>query len=138
MKNILFVEDEPHFSRVMGFLLNRAGFMVTHCANGEDALKAIEEHDFECVITDYRMSHVSGLNVAQISRKKWPNIPIFLLTAIPPDLLDQDCKGVVNEIFVKPVNCDEFIDRIRKSLAEIQKGVNRFEGDTLSENQPNI
>lgn len=138
MRKILFVEDNPHFSRVISFMLNRAGFEVTHCASGEDALKAIGEHVFDCVITDYKMAHVSGLNVAEISRSKWPNIPIFFLTAIPPELLDPRCKGIVDEVFIKPLNCDEFVKRVRKSLSRLEPVKNQFDQDAVSENPPNI
>jgi DNA-binding response OmpR family regulator len=138
MKKILFVEDEPHFSRVISFLLGRAGFEVTHCASGEDALKAIDEYVFQCVITDYKMAHVSGLNVAEISRGKWPGIPIFLLTAIPTELLDPACRAVVDEIFIKPVNCDEFVLKVRQSFNRIQPMGNQPDRDALSGNPQNI
>jgi two-component system, OmpR family, response regulator VicR len=138
MKKILFVEDNHHFSRVISFMLSRAGFKVTACYSGEEALKALANHEFECVITDYKMSHVSGLNVAEISRRKWPNIPIFLLTAIPPELLDPHCKSIVDEILVKPVNVDEFIFKVRDSLAEVVNAESKFDRDSLSENQPGV
>jgi DNA-binding response OmpR family regulator len=138
MKKILYVEDNPHFSRVISFLLNRAGFGVTHCDCGENALRAIGEHTFDCVITDYRMAQVSGLNVAEISRRKWPDIPIFLLTAIPPGLLDPICKEIADDIFIKPVNCDEFIRRVRQSLSPKMSDGIQYNGDSVSENPPRL
>lgn len=138
MKKVLFVEDNPHFGRVISFLLNRAGLSVTHCVSGEEALKAINELVFECVITDYKMAQLSGLNVAEISRRKWPNIPIFLLTAIPPELLDPIWKEIVDAIFIKPVNCDEFINKVKQSLNRRRMSDSQFDRDAITENPSNL
>ena len=42
MNKILIADDEPHVLRVLKLSLEREGYAVSVCANGKEALEAIE------------------------------------------------------------------------------------------------
>ena len=49
--------------------------------NGEDALAHLERtDDVDCVISDYRMPGLNGLELLEAVRERWPDLPFVLLT----------------------------------------------------------
>jgi CheY-like chemotaxis protein len=52
---VLVVDDDELNQRMMRLILTREGHHVHIAANGMDALKAVESHDFDIVLMDLQM-----------------------------------------------------------------------------------
>jgi DNA-binding response OmpR family regulator len=77
---ILLVEDDPAARIVTKDILQRAGYIVQDAADGETALRLLQNHVFDIVVTDIRMRVVDGLQVLE-SARQMPYLPeVILLT----------------------------------------------------------
>ena len=75
---ILLVEDEGRVRTLAREVLSDAGYAVSEASNGKEALK-IAESSVDApalVLTDVVMPEMSGPELADQLRKKWPRLPI--------------------------------------------------------------
>jgi two-component system response regulator FlrC len=75
---ILVVEDDGPSGRAIALALKTAGHQVMNAGDGTEALELLSMHDFELVITDLLMPNLSGQNLINTIRLKWPHRPIIL------------------------------------------------------------
>jgi len=78
---ILIADDDDSLRRVLEFQLQQAGFAVVAAANGAEALEMFSGEDFDCVITDWRMPQLSGLEFIQRAGAIRSETPIIVITA---------------------------------------------------------
>ena len=80
--NILIVEDESIVAKDIQMSLRKLGYnVVAICSNGEDAIRAAEEHRPELVLMDIMLKgEMSGNEAAEQIRSRF-NVPIIYLTA---------------------------------------------------------
>jgi len=78
---ILAVDDEPALARMVALLLKKQGHQVEVASSGESALKLLEQHDFDLVITDLGLGHgLNGWQVAEQVAQRWPGVRVALAT----------------------------------------------------------
>jgi DNA-binding NtrC family response regulator len=78
---ILVVEDEESLQRVMQVQLGREHYAVDTAATAEEALGKLETADFQLILTDLRLGGMTGLDLLREARKRYPEIPVILVTA---------------------------------------------------------
>ncbi len=86
-KSILLVEDNPANIKITSKILRDMGYKTRHVENGEDALKVLDEEDFDLVLMDGEMPIMNGYEATAKIRegkifKKFKNykmIPIIAL-----------------------------------------------------------
>ena len=81
---ILLVDDEYYVRqsllRRIKNLENEDFKVIAEAENGTDALKSLENHDVQLVITDIRMPVMDGLELTKIIHTKYPHILTVILT----------------------------------------------------------
>ncbi len=111
---ILVVEDEESLNRIITKRLEKEGYSVDSCFDGEDALHYINMGEFDAVILDIMIPKMNGLEVLKSVRAKKSDIPVLLLTA--RDSVEDRVKGLdlgADDYLVKPFAFDELLARIR-------------------------
>ncbi|HRH44275.1 MAG TPA: response regulator, partial [Pyrinomonadaceae bacterium] len=78
---ILVADDDDSLRRVLEFQLQAAGYGVVVAENGSQALEYFSGEDFDCVITDWRMPQLSGLEFIQRAGAIRSETPIIVITA---------------------------------------------------------
>jgi len=78
---ILIVDDERSMREFLEILLQREGHDVRACASVADALQALEDADFDLVISDIKMPGSSGLDLLERVKESSPDSPVILITA---------------------------------------------------------
>lgn len=114
---ILVVEDERDLNRVISKRLEKEGYCVDRCFDGEEALDYIDAGEFDAVILDIMMPKMSGLEVVKNIRARKIDIPVLLLTA--KDAVSDRVAGLdagAEDYLVKPFAFEELLARIRVML----------------------
>lgn len=83
MKRILVVEDDPDLAKMLMRILSHDGYSVASCSDGEAALRHLDEHPVDLMITDLMMPGMEGeeLLMELRRRKGLPPIPVILISA---------------------------------------------------------
>jgi signal transduction histidine kinase len=122
---ILVVDDEKEIRELLLKALTRLShFRVELAEDGEEALKKIEQENFDLVLTDLKMPKMDGLQlVAEIAKSK-PDILTVLMTGHGTiDSALEAMKEGASDYLMKPLNLEEMIVRLRKVLEERQRFV---------------
>lgn len=77
---ILFADDEIHLQELIAAELPRMGHTVTVCADGNEAVAALEQHPFDCLLVDLDMPGLNGIDVIAKAKAIAPTIEAIVLT----------------------------------------------------------
>ncbi len=121
-KNCLVAEDEGFMRRVLVVALERLGARVIDCANGREALKALEcPQRIDFALLDILMPEMHGLHVLKQIRsgatRQDFDMPVALLTATREEACvhyagDLSCDGFI----LKPVTQSSLSQRVEQML----------------------
>jgi two-component system phosphate regulon response regulator PhoB len=124
--SILVVEDEDSLATLLHYNLEKEGYGVAVCADGEEALIQIDEHQPDLVVLDWMLPTVSGIEVCRRLRQRAEtrNLPIVMLTARGEE--SDRIRGLdtgADDYVVKPFSMTELTARIRAVLRRIRPGL---------------
>ncbi|WP_128564584.1 response regulator [Methylobacterium crusticola] len=77
---ILVVDDDPQVRHVTASFLSGFGYDEVAVASGEAAVARLEAGAFDLVVADLAMPGMSGLELAEAVRRRWPALPFLLVT----------------------------------------------------------
>lgn len=111
---ILVAEDERDLNRLICRTLERAGYSVDACFDGEEALDYLLGAEYDCLLLDIMMPKKDGHAVLRWVREKGSAVPVIFLTA--RDSVQDRIEGLdlgADDYLVKPFDFDELLARIR-------------------------
>ena len=119
-KAILVADDSHTMRRILKQTLSRLGFEdVTEAENGAQALTKVEERQFDCVLTDWNMPEMDGLELVCRLRAhpNYSSVPIMMITTEggKKDVIEALTKGV-NDYIVKPFTPETLKEKMDKLL----------------------
>ncbi len=117
---ILICEDEEIMLTALAFRIRRQGFEVITAEDGREAMKKIEEHKPDIIVTDIMMPHLSGIQLLETMREEMNSeVPIIIISALEREetILETFRKGA-NDFIAKPFKPNELILRIKKIIQE--------------------
>ncbi len=110
---ILLVDDEQMVRAVLTKLLTLRGHTVWAAESGPEALVLIDSRPFDLVIVDQAMPEMNGRDLAQLLRRRFPTMPIVLLTG---DTEVGEPDEDINVILSKPFQINEVEATIQKLI----------------------
>ncbi|GAB4206515.1 MAG: hypothetical protein Fur006_63650 [Coleofasciculaceae cyanobacterium] len=78
---ILIVDDEKNLRFTMTMCLEPLGYEIGTADNGEDALRQLDNQEFDLILLDIRLPGMDGLDVLRRVVKQHPDIPIVMVSA---------------------------------------------------------
>jgi two-component system, cell cycle sensor histidine kinase and response regulator CckA len=118
---ILVVEDEPSVRAPMCRMLREQGYLVLEAANGEDALRVMQEHHapIHLVITDVMMPEMDGAELVSLLRDWYPGMRVLFISGYSKQFLEARGDTVEGSAFLpKPFSLDAMARRVRELLDE--------------------
>ncbi len=77
---VLVIDDDAVVGRSFDRVLTGKGYEVSTALSGEEALKTMNEADFDVVFTDIKMPGMDGLEVAERIKARCPWTPVVVIT----------------------------------------------------------
>ncbi len=77
---ILLADDDESFRRVQEYQLTEAGYQVTACVDGVQALEAFRSGGHDLVVTDIRMPGIDGLELLKRLKSVSADTPVVVVT----------------------------------------------------------
>ena len=111
---ILVAEDEKDMNRLISRALEKEGYGVDSCYDGEEAMEYLESADYDGAVLDIMMPKKDGYQIVKELRQKGDDTPVIFLTA--RDSIADRVKGLdlgADDYLIKPFDFDELLARIR-------------------------
>ncbi len=114
---ILIVDDEKPIRDSLKMILDEEGFSTEVAADGEEALRKIQESNFDIVITDIKMPKVDGMQLLESASSISPETFFIIMTAYASvkTAIEALRQGAFDYL-IKPVEFDDLIIRIKRLI----------------------
>jgi len=115
-KHVLVVDDNQTSRKFMSIILERMGAITGEAQNGEEAIRSLEEKEYDIVFMDMEMPVLNGVDTTKMIRegkcfttfKKYKEIPIIALTGNTDDEnIALTKKSGMNDHLGKPVGRED-------------------------------
>ena len=119
MERLLVVDDEPILLKGLKFSLEQADYVIETAVDGEDALRKINNGDYDLIVLDIMLPKLDGIAVCK-SIRETSMVPIIMLTAKGDD--DSKINGLeagADDYLTKPFNILELKARIKAVLRRV-------------------
>lgn len=116
-QRILLIEDETTLSLLLHERLEKEGYSVTTCRDGEHGMAQAISGTFDLLLLDIRLPGRNGFDVCRDLRRHCINVPILMLTA-RGDVKDR-VKGLklgADDYLAKPFDVAELLARMEALL----------------------
>lgn len=136
-KKVLVVDDEPAVCLVLSEGLSAGGYECQACLSGEDAVNLLQQQQYDIVITDLRMSGMSGLEFLEKAHKDYPRAVFLMITGVEDvRLAIQAMKLGAADYLVKPVDLEGLLASVQRALEikhmelELENYRRKYQGDS--------
>ncbi len=115
---ILVVDDEASVAKVIKATLDRGGYAVEVCTNGQAALDRFGAASFDMVLLDVMMPDLDGVEVLRRIRATAPTAKVVLMTGHTSESLEARMREFSDIIVLsKPFQPKELLKSVRKVMA---------------------
>jgi len=119
MKQILLVEDDVSFSKMLKHFLERHHYAVTISYNLNSASTLLKKEHYDLVFTDLRLPDGNGIDLLKQIKDKKNTVPVVLMTGYAEvSTAVQAMKQGAFDYISKPFNPDEVLEVISNALEQ--------------------
>lgn len=120
-KRILVVEDDQFLREFYQELLQEEGYFIDVAAEGETALKKIQQEEFDLVLLDIMLPKKDGLQILRdlkITPPKSRDVPIVVLTNLGQDSVIRNAfeLGAKGYLIKSAMNPDQVLTEVKTYL----------------------
>jgi len=118
---ILVIEDQEDLAELYESALKRAGYDVTVAYTGEEGVAEFGANGADAVLMDMTLPEMHGTKVLEKIRGLSASVPVLVVTGETMAESRQVCERLgVQEYLSKPLDYDELVTALRRSLAHPQ------------------
>lgn len=112
--SVLIADDDSLVRGVLRMALTRAGYVVFEARDADEVIAAAAEHTPDLVVLDINMPGGTVHDTLGSMREREPELPVLVLSGElrPP----ADLTGPASDFARKPIDLDDFLDRVRRLL----------------------
>lgn len=114
MKKVLVIDDEASILTLLRFNLEKEGYQVTTCDDGQSGFQTALEQSFDFIILDLMLPFLDGIEITKKLREEKIHTPILMLTA-KDDSVDKiiGLEIGADDYMTKPFSPREIIARMK-------------------------
>ena len=118
-KAILVVDDEPEIAAILVEALERDGYRIETAENGADALRRLERHRYDLVMSDTKMPVMDGIELYREMARRFPALQRRIIF-VTGDVLDAEKQRFLEStgvpVLTKPFDLSEVRRVVRRRL----------------------
>ena len=123
--NLLVIEDDRKLNRMLCEILEKEGYTVKACTDGEEGAYYLQQNAYDLALVDWMLPGESGPDILRESRRKGIMTPVVMLTALTAVENKVTCLDAgADDYLAKPFGMMEFISRVK---AVLRRGGSRTE-----------
>lgn len=127
--SILLVDDEQNMRRIMEATLRREGFNTIPAEDGAAALRVLQNHPVQVIVTDLKMPGIDGMTLLRECNLNYPDIPVIMLTAHGTvETAVEAMKIGAFDFISKPFDIAEIRNSLHKACARFRHNRQSFRG----------
>lgn len=115
--NILVADDDSVVLQSCKRVLEAEGHRVYLAVDAQKALGIMNRESLDIALVDVVMPQYNGTYLVEECRKKWPRLPILLMSGYPtPETISGGIRAGATHFLAKPFTPDELLEAIREAL----------------------
>ena len=115
---ILVVDDDEAVRDSLRNLMESEGFEVRAFSNGHDLLSEASLPAIGCLVVDYHMPAMNGLELVSALRGQGVSIPAILITGNPTKYVQERAAAIAVLVVEKPGLGSYLLDCVREAVAK--------------------
>ncbi len=116
-QRVLVIDDEPDIRELLEITLLRMGLDTVTAATVKEAILSIQEFKPDLCLTDMRLPDGSGIDIVRYIQRKYPHIPVALITAYGSmEAAVEALKAGAYDFVSKPVDLTKLRDLVQTAL----------------------
>ena len=118
MKNVLIVDDDLGFQRLLGISLKKykQDFDIILSNNGEEAIGVLNRKPVDLIITDLQMPKIDGLTLLAYINDAFPKMPCVIMTAHSTPDIEKQFAQTGQLLLKKPFTINKLVEAIHTAL----------------------
>jgi FixJ family two-component response regulator len=113
---VVLLDDDAALRMALTFSLEIEGYRVEACATGEELMALDLPPSEACLILDYRLGGMSGLDALQALRQRGVQLPAVLITSNPTPGVRARAARLLAQVVEKPLLGDHLLGHIHRML----------------------
>jgi len=115
---ILIAEDEEKICKFWEELLSEK-YNAQAVSDGQKAIQAVEENEFDVIITDLKMPGANGMDILKKAQQKDEFTEVIIITGYATlDSATDAINAGASSYLLKPVSMDKFIAQVEKAVTK--------------------
>jgi CheY-like chemotaxis protein len=116
VRRILVVDDDPGVGQMLTKALARHGFLVDAATSADEALEKSEMSSYDAALVDLVMPGRDGKDLADTLRRRFPGLPVGLLTGYAHSPLIPAFEKSGMAVFKKPILIQDLVDFLQREI----------------------
>ena len=110
---VLLVDDEEDFVDALSQRLEMRDFAVATACNGDEALRLIDEYEYDVIVLDVRMPGEDGIQMLKLLKELKPLTEVIMLTGhATVQIAIEGMKFGAYDFLMKPADTDLLVGKI--------------------------
>ena len=117
MANLLIVDDEKSIRKTLREILEYEGYHVEEAQDGAEAVNAVKDGDFDCVLMDIKMPKMDGMEALEKILKDTDDTPVIMISGHGTiDTAVEAVKKGAFDFVSKPMDLNRLLITVRNAL----------------------
>lgn len=138
-RHILVIEDDPMLLETISMILKKRGYTVFEACNGKEAFAALEERDYDLILTDLMLPYANGLELLNKIKndQRHKDSPVVIISAVDnEDIISEGFGSGADDYLRKPFVPGELVSRINRLLTKNKNGAIKNKPNFFHEPNP--
>jgi DNA-binding NtrC family response regulator len=119
---VLILDDEPIVWKRLKPALEKVGYEVEAFTRSSNAMRRVQEKDFDIVVTDLKMEGIDGMAFMTEVKKRSPRTEVIVITGFATmETAKESFQKGVFDFLAKPFKRGELLEIVKKAEAKVRQ-----------------